>query len=241
MTTLKFLKWRLKMVDKIDNVSVGQFYTEDYIKDSGLIRSVSWNRLYSTKLRSDKTSQDPDVKNNGQDDVSDVFEVTDIASTSASSNEIFSQMSVTNNESNTVSVTGTGTDTLVPPTGYVKITGFSQEVAIGGVTVVNDEFVIPSDGWYQGDGWATFRHSQNNSTVALVFGITPSGGSLVFSPRPTANKNPNLAELGNIAGGGIFYATAGTTLGVYCASDNTGDVTIPNASLRLWSMRQGSM
>lgn len=68
-------------MDKLDNISVGQFYTEDYVKDSGLITSTSWNRLYSTKIRTDKDAQDPDVKNTGIDDASNVFEIVDIAST----------------------------------------------------------------------------------------------------------------------------------------------------------------
>jgi len=69
-------------MDNLDNISIGQLYTEDKIKDSGLISSTSWNRLYSSKVRLDKDAQDGDVMNNGVSDASDVFEIIEVPSTS---------------------------------------------------------------------------------------------------------------------------------------------------------------
>jgi len=153
---------------------------------------------------------------------------------------IFAQMSITNNQANTFAMTGTGIDTLVPPTGYSKITGFVKEVGKGGFDVSASAFIIPEDGWYQADGWCSFRHSANNSTVAIVFGITPPGGPLAYSPRPTPAKVPNVEDIGLIAGGGTFYAKKGTLVDARAATNNTGTVTIPNATIRIWQMVPGA-
>ena len=82
------------------------------------------------------------------------------------------------------------------------------------MVVESSKVIVPHDGWYQADGWASFRHSANNSTVAFVFGIEHPGQSIVYSPRPTPSKVPNIGDLGLISGGGIFYAYKGTKASV---------------------------
>lgn len=97
------------MSDNVDNISIGQFYSSDYIKNKGLINSRSWNKLYSTKYRSDKNAQDLDVINNGIEDLSEVFEIISIPSSSVSTS-IGGKFV---NLSNTVI---TSSDTIIPLT-----------------------------------------------------------------------------------------------------------------------------
>lgn len=63
------------MTDKLDNVNIGNLYTENYLKNSGTISSPSWGILYEPKYRRDLTSQDTGVINDGVTDSSDVFEI----------------------------------------------------------------------------------------------------------------------------------------------------------------------
>lgn len=63
------------MTDKLDNVNIGNLYTENYLKNSGTIGSPSWGILYEPKYRRDLTSQDTGVINDGVTDSSDVFEI----------------------------------------------------------------------------------------------------------------------------------------------------------------------
>lgn len=147
-------------------------------------------------------------------------------------------ITVTNNETNTYTVTGTGTDQLVPPTGYVQIGNFSLTVGSTNHDFVlnsGNELVVPDAGYYDIDGWLNFRHSTNGSTVAAVFGFDfPSNpGVIVYSPRPTGLNVPNNGRLGIVSGGGSAQLEAGTKVSVWIASDNSGTVTIPNANLRI--------
>lgn len=167
----------------------------------------------------------------------------------ANASNVFADITITQRDINDASplqfsLTGTGSDTLNPPTGYTQITEFEDNVSKGGFVFdgVNDEIIIPVDGWYQADGWSDFRHSQNNSTIAFVFGFRQNDTDpFGYSQRPTANKKPNNDDIGQISGGGVFYATAGTRLSVHMATNNTGTVTVPNANLRIWAQRLGSM
>lgn len=144
-----------------------------------------------------------------------------------------SQFSITNNYANTYAVTGTGDDKLIPTDGgYVKLGGFSEIFKGGGITLENDdEIVLPVDGVYRLDGWLNFRHSTNNSVSAVVFGITLPGQSTVLSDRPTPESSPNGNRPHAIAGDGGGYFPAGTKVSVWIASDTSGTLTVPNATL----------
>ena len=149
-----------------------------------------------------------------------------------------SQTTINNDETNTYAVTGTGIDTLVPPTGYIKISGFSQSLVSGGITFdeINQEIILPVDGVYNAEGWLNFRHSANTATSSVVFGIEfpENPGVIAYSPRPTAQRNSSQNKLTLISGGGTLEATAGTKLSVWIASDTSGTITVPNANLRVW-------
>lgn len=158
------------------------------------------------------------------------------------------QTSITNAQANTLTVVGTGVDTLVPPTtgtlpgpnsGYYQVTGFTlgPQSTNAGFTLVNDALVMPDSGYYLADGWLNFRHSSNSSTVAVIFGIEKASnpGVITFTPRPTALNVPNNSRLGLLSGGGpIPGVEPGDKITVWVASDNSGTITIPNASLRVW-------
>lgn len=147
-------------------------------------------------------------------------------------------ISITNDESNSFAVTGTGTDQLVPPTGYIPLTGFTMASGSTGndfVYTAQDELVVPDDGYYDIDGWMSFRHTVNNSTVAVIFGFefASDPGNIVYSPRPTAMETPRNDRLGLLSGGGAAQLSTGDKITVWIASNNSGTVTCPNATLRI--------
>lgn len=164
---------------------------------------------------------------------------------------VFATMAVTQDEANTIAVTGTGSDQLPPPAapvtagpgpfnGFYKVAGFSLERAKE-ITFASNELTLPSDGTYTVNiGWAAFRHSTNQSTVGFVLGIERAG-QIIFSQRPTSSKVPNGGDLENIAGGGTLDALAGDKLSVWLASDNTGTVTVPNANLTVQMIEDTSI
>ena len=50
----------------LDLVSAGQYYTSDYLKDTGLINSGSFGKLYALIRENHKTTQTAGVINNGR-------------------------------------------------------------------------------------------------------------------------------------------------------------------------------
>lgn len=158
------------------------------------------------------------------------------------------QTVITTDETNSYSVTGTGVDTLIPPVsgpvagpngGYYKTVGYtlSSESLAAGFTVVDDAIVFPESGYYLADGWLNFRHSSNSSTVSVIFGVEKANnpGTVFYSARPTAMNTPNNNRLGLLSGGGALGGVEpGDKLTIWIASDNTGTVIVPNASLRVW-------
>lgn len=143
----------------------------------------------------------------------------------------------------TVTAHPSGNDTLNPPVtlpsgslsggGYIKATGFVADGELEGITVGNSELVIAEDGLYIINvGWGSFRHSQNNSTVAFVLGID-DGTNITFSPRPTSSEQPNGNDLQTISGGGQARLKAGDKLSVWVASNLGGTLTLGNANLTL--------
>lgn len=148
-------------------------------------------------------------------------------------------VTITKNELNTFSVTGTGDDTLDPDDGgYIQVTGFTLESGVANNDFTYSEpdgLVVPDDGYYDIDGWMNFRHTINNSTVGIVFGFefAADPGTIVYSPRPTALNTPNGNRLGLVSGGGNAQLSAGDKVTVWIASDTTGTITCPNANLRI--------
>lgn len=61
------------MPDLYDGVTIGDFVTERFIEDSGLINSISFNKIYALQLDPSKSAQDVDVKNTGDNDTSIVY------------------------------------------------------------------------------------------------------------------------------------------------------------------------
>lgn len=140
-----------------------------------------------------------------------------------------------------ISVTGTGSTDLWPPSapqpitggnyeGYVKvgdlINNDSEEMTLSG----GEDVDIISSGRYRVDGFATFAHSLNGSVVAFVFAVD-IGGSYVFSPRPVKHRVPNGGEAANMAGEGIISAAAGYQTSLWVASNNSGSISIDTLSI----------
>lgn len=156
----------------------------------------------------------------------------------------YATIDITQDEDNPITVVGTGSDQLVPPStpqdpdtgnfsGYEKVTSWVLERSEG-VTFADGELTILTKGIYKASiGWGNFRHTQNNATVGFVFGIE-RGGLISFSQRPTSSKVPNLGDIGNISGGGTFEAEAGDKLSVWLASNISGDVKVINANVSIF-------
>lgn len=163
---------------------------------------------------------------------------------SALSYKAYITITRTQDETNTFSVTGTGSDILTPPSGaqavgsasyngYVKVDGFSSERSVNLSLDGDDDVIISDDGVYEASvAWATFRHTSANSTVGFIIGIERAG-FYYFSQRPTSGEVPASDDLGNIAGGGTFDALAGDKISLWVAANNTGTVYVPNANITI--------
>lgn len=115
--------------------------------------------------------------------------------------------------------------------GYQRIGNFVTERANLMQLVGDHSLEAKVSGTYSVNiGWATFRHSHNNATVAFVLGIERDG-IVTFSQRPTASRIANVDKLSNIAGGGTLELQAGDKLSVWVATDTAGTITIPNANV----------
>ena len=62
----------------LDLLSAGQYYTSDYLKDTGLINSGSFGKLYALIRENHKTAQTAGVINNGTADTSTVYRVQSV-------------------------------------------------------------------------------------------------------------------------------------------------------------------
>lgn len=162
--------------------------------------------------------------------------------------EIYATMAITQAESNSIALVGTGAPELPPPAlpqpvaggdyaGYVKATGFSLERA-NNMQVVGDEIVAEFNGVYiVSVGWGTFRHSANNATVAFVLGVE-RGGVLSFSQRPTGHRVANLGDPSNVSGGGTIELLKDDKLSVWLATDVSGNVVLSNANVSINGLKQ---
>ena len=159
----------------------------------------------------------------------------------------------TQDDVNNITVVGTGDDQLWPPSpltpqpitggvyeGYKKV-GYLDNNRSLDITLVDGidttgalcpscDMVIPEDGVYRVDGFTTFQHSANTSTVAFSFAVeTPSG--YIWSPRPVKHRVPNTEGHANMAGEGILPVTAGTKISLWVASDNSGTLALDTLSI----------
>lgn len=144
----------------------------------------------------------------------------------------FGQFVITNQPTNTVTVIGTGSDTLVPPTGYVPIPGLVKDFAFNGLESVNGGIQISQPGYYRLDGWLSCKTTAGTAAIAVVFAITRNGVTS-YTPRPTPAEVPGANELGLVSGGGFFAGQEGDVVTAHIASSNSGTITIPNANLRI--------
>lgn len=144
----------------------------------------------------------------------------------------FAQATITNQATNTVALTGTGSDVLIPPTGYVQVPRIISDIALGGFTVSAAGIKIPADGYYRIDGWLSCKSTTAASTLGVVFSVTRAY-STSYTPRPTPSKVIGANDLVLISGGGFLAAQKDDIVSVYIASSHTATITVPNANIRL--------
>lgn len=144
----------------------------------------------------------------------------------------FAQGVITNKPDNTITLVGTGSDSLVPPAGYVAIPGFVQDLQSGLLTVSAGTFQIGLNGIFEARGWAAVKASTAGVTVSVVFGIERAG-VITYSPRPTPVTLDNIGRFTDLAGGAYFKCLAGDIVRAYIAASANTTVTIQNANLSL--------
>jgi hypothetical protein len=142
-------------------------------------------------------------------------------------NATFSSTSITTDLTNTVALTGTGSEHFIGNTGFVAVTGYVGMASNVFTFDVNGNAVIPVDGYYKADGYLTVLSSANNATVGIKFSFNGS----ILSPRPVNARMPNAGDYGLVSGNGSFYATAGTIVGVAIACDKNTTLTIPSSTV----------
>lgn len=141
----------------------------------------------------------------------------------------FSSTSITTNLSNTLALIGTGSTHFIGNTGFQAVPGYIGMASNGFTFDVDGNAIIPVNGYYKADGYLTVFGSANNDTVGIKFSFNGS----ILSPRPVNTRMPNAGDYGLISGNGIFYATAGTVVGVAIASDRNTTLTIPSSTVDL--------
>lgn len=160
----------------------------------------------------------------------------------------YATLVITQNDSEVITMIGTGDDRLLPPEGllelgspsyggYYKVTGFEATKLKGFyfdestqelVTLLPGEYSLPV-------AWGSFIHSQNNSVVSFVAGVT-RGSSISFSQRPTPDKVPNVGDPGLVSGGGTLTLQKGDRLSFWTATDISGDLLLRNANITIESL-----
>ncbi len=151
---------------------------------------------------------------------------------------VFGEMNITTNEANTVTFGAgqtTASDTLLPitpGTTYFEVPGYSGGIQDGLVyDAGNGGLRATVAGTYHFDGWLSCRHTVNNSTVGVVFGIKRGGAIIGTSPRPTPSEMPNADDIGLISGTGLVVLGVDDVVVPLIATQNIGDVTINNSTL----------
>lgn len=151
---------------------------------------------------------------------------------------VFGEMNITTNEANIVTFGAgqtTTDDTLLPitpGTTYFEVPGYSGGIQDGLVyDAGNGGLRATVAGTYHFDGWLSCRHTVNNSTVGVVFGVKRGGVIVGTSPRPTPAEMPNADDIGLISGTGLVVLEVNDVVVPLIATQNIGDVTINNSTL----------
>lgn len=158
----------------------------------------------------------------------------------------------TQDATNNITLVGTADNELWPPiaaqpitggtyNGYRKVGHFDVNKNVGGYSLVDGidetgaaltacDIILPITGTYEIEGFATFQHPTNNSTLAFTFGAE-IGGNYVWSPRPVKHDMPNLDGHANLSGKGLLTLPAGTPISLWCATDRSGTVEIDTVGI----------
>lgn len=143
-------------------------------------------------------------------------------------------MAIRNSTTNTVTIdTATVDDQLLPiqiGTTYKQITNFTQELSKG-ITLSSNGLKVHTSGIYRFGGRASLRHSQNTTTVGILFAIRRNGIIVANTPSPVPSRVPNIGDIGTISGEGLSTLLAGDSVEVYVAANKVGVVSIQNCTI----------
>ncbi len=108
---------------------------------------------------------------------------------------------------------------------YIKLglTGAWQAgLLANGMVFTGTGLTVPLTGHYQVSFWASMEVSNNNTLVAVKYGVN---GLAPFSTRKVLTQSNNANNVLNVAGLGLVALTAGDTIELFIAADDNTNVT----------------
>lgn len=149
----------------------------------------------------------------------------------------YGQMNISQNTT-ALAITAAVDADLYTDSDYAKVTGSGGPWATGetnGVTFSTDELVIAQAGVYLLSTYLTVSHSSANSLVGIKYVVNDTTPYIARTPTAhlsTAGRKSTLPGVGITS-----MLNAGDTLGLYLASDNTGNVTVHDCAVTVVLLR----
>ena len=179
--------------------------------------------------------------NDYKNKVNEIIEQTNLNSEQPKIN-----MQITQLYTNTHTVTATANDNLEAPTGLIPTTTpigdalLNSFIPVENITGANGDritqtgydFEVSVTGEYLADGFAVFKHNQNNTDAGFTFSLE-RGGNWVFSPRVVRNTMANGNSPTILAGSGLLDLVAGDKVRIWLAASKSGTAIVDTMSIRL--------
>lgn len=156
----------------------------------------------------------------------------------APSGTTYGGMTITDN-STAQSLTAASDSTLHTDSDYVKIPAARWAAsAEEGITfnVSGGYLTVPATGQYEISAWL----SLSSNTVTSTFGIkfSKDDTNTTLGPRPIVNLCSTANTVHNLAASGFANFTVGDTISMWIACDKSVDVTINDAQLTLFLLKE---
>ena len=120
--------------------------------------------------------------------------------------------------------------TLNTTTDYQRISTPWIAGHLEGITFNTDALIVPVDGDYEINLWASFEVAVTN----ILIGVKHVINGTIFSPRKILNKSKTTTDINNVSG--IGYApglSAGDSISIWIAADATTNITGREAGMTI--------
>lgn len=142
---------------------------------------------------------------------------------------VHGEMVIEGNSNATATTWPIADPTLATDADYVKVTGDWTGGHTELVTFSTDELIVGISGTYEVHFWAGINIPVTNQRVAIKYvinDITP------YSVRKLATVSASAGDVLNVSGSGVVGPlTAGDTIGIYMATDDSSNPIIEEAGL----------